>query len=122
MVVRRHSTVRIVSSVIVTLLLVAMTAGLLYVFLKAADAAAGADEKTRADLGRLAWLGMALLGVSAVLLFGSLARTLRFCLRKQAPSKPTPYVDAWAEAGRRIKLPDDEEESEQDPDAETPDE
>ena len=120
--VRRHSTARIVSSVIVTLLLAAMAAGLLYVFLKAADAAAGADERTRADLGRLAWLGMALLSISAVLLFGSLVRTLRFCLRKQAPREPTPYVDAWAEAGRRIKLPDDEEESEQDPDAETPDE
>lgn len=106
---RHSSTARIVSSVVVTLLLAAMAVGLVHVFVKAAAAAADADEKTRAALGRLAWVGMALVGMSAVLLLWSLARTLRLCLPRRTRSEPTPYVNAWAEAGRRIRAPDEDE-------------
>jgi O-antigen ligase len=37
-----------------------------------------------------------------------------FFPRRRDPVKPTEYVDAWEEAGRRMKVPEDEQQEEED--------
>lgn len=102
------------SAVVVTVLLAFMTAALGYMVHVVAAQAGQADPKTHSALARLAWLTLLLLGVSAVLLVWSAARTLRLFVARRERHPPTPYVDAWAEAGRRMKV-DDEEDNEDEP-------
>lgn len=102
-------TARRISSIVVTVLLAVIAAGMVYVVLTVTAATEGADEPTRKGLARLAWIGMLLLAVAVVLLVWSLARTLRLYLAKPQPHAPTKYVDAWSEAGRRVQVDEDEE-------------
>jgi len=111
-------TARKISSIVVTVLLAVIGGGMVYVVVTVTGAAEGADEPTRKGLARLAWIGMVLLGLVAVLLVWSLARTLRLYLTKPQPHTPTTYVDAWSEAGRRVQVEDDDEDDvEEDEDA-----
>ena len=111
---------RRVSSIVVTVLLAVIAAGMVYVVLTVTGAAAGADEPTRRGLARLAWIGMLLLAVSVVLLVWSLARTLRLYLARPQQHRPTEYVDAWSEAGRRMQVESEPEEDDDEADEDSP--
>ncbi|MFW6062084.1 MAG: hypothetical protein ACOC93_04675 [Planctomycetota bacterium] len=75
---------------------------------------AGGDE--RDAWTRLALLCMALLALTLVLLVGVLVRRMGQGLgEKPKPRKPTPHMDAWSEAGRRIQLPDEDDSDDGDP-------
>ena len=78
-----------------------------------ARAAGGAEDVlVRRFVGRLAWFSLALLGLTAVLLFWSLVRLFRSRVPPRRGRIRTPYVNAWELAGKRFKL---EEHGEQDP-------
>ena len=74
-----------------------------YYLLPATAAAAGADQAGRKSLAAHSAL---LLAVLLVILFCGLLLTFRvgrmFLPRKTGPRTKTKYVDAWAEAGRRL--------------------
>ena len=79
----------------------------------------GIDAPERASLQRLAWLGVAVLSVVLLVLFWLTVRLLKAReLGRELPHPPAPYVDAWAAAGERFKLEDDEDDlpEEDDPD------
>jgi putative copper export protein len=106
-------TARRISSIVVTVLLAVIAAGMVYVVLAVTDAKEGADDPTLKGLARLAWIAMLLLAVAVVLLVWSLARTLRLYLARPQPHTPTTYVDAWSEAGRRIQVDEEDDEDEE---------
>ena len=90
--------------VIALVALIAFLTGMLYlVFAKAASAEPG----LQAYLMRLAWLSGAVLFLSILILLGVVIRRISARLT-QPPEKykPTGYVDAWTEAGRRVKAED----------------
>jgi hypothetical protein len=65
-----------------------------------------ADEKTQSLLQSWAIVSVALLGVTIIALVAIISRWIRKAIRLDEPLPPTPhYVDAWAEAGRRMKAP-----------------
>ncbi len=78
--------------------------GLLYlVFAMAAPA----DPERQAYLMRWAWLTGAVLCLSLIILAGAVIRYVASRLTEPPePFKPTGYVDAWTEAGRRLKAED----------------
>ncbi len=65
---------------------------------------------------RMAWLSAALLGLTLVLLLWAVVRYVKFRTYAAQRSRPTPYVDAWALAGKRFQLDDEEEEQDDEPD------
>ncbi len=73
--------------------------------------ATAAEGASRGYFARLAVVSAALLALCAVVLAWATIRYLRFRLQQRhwREHKPTPYVDAWAEAGRRIKVDEDGE-------------
>ena len=77
------------------------------------------NPQTQGLLVRLAWTAAVLLGLIVVLLIWSVTRYLKRRLHPAEKSPPTSYVDAWSEAGKRLKLPDadKEDENRSDPDA-----
>ena len=87
-----------------------MIAGRFYL-LPAAAAASHADPARRKVLAAQAML---VLAVVLVILLVSLLLTFRvsrfFRPRPPTTIKPTKYVDAWAESGRRMKVPEKEQE------------
>ena len=66
-------------------------------------------DTLRRTAGKIAWLAASIISFDAILLLLSLSRFLRSRLTSNSSSKPTEYVDAWAEAGARVKLEDDED-------------
>lgn len=77
------------------------------------------DKKAENLLQTVAWISVALLGLTLVMIFGVVARFLRRRLAGlEGPvHSRTEYVDAWALAGKRAKPepePDDQEEGEVD--------
>ena len=89
--------------------LMAITIGLATLMLLAAQAVHDTEEALmQKTLARLAWLAAALLGLTLVMLFWTAARWFRSRIHRLDAASPTPYVDAWALAGRRFKLPADE--------------
>lgn len=80
--------------------------GVLFVLSKVA---AQADQETRRVLVRVMWVAAAGIATDALLLLWLLLRWMRGkTLSSAAPPTETPYVDAWAEAGRRLKVDDEE--------------
>ena len=71
--------------------------------LPAAAAAHGSDPASRKLLVAVSWMVLLILLLSLFTLFVVLFRPGRMFLpRKSSPRTRTPYVDAWAEAGRRL--------------------
>jgi len=102
-------TVRSLSFLFVAVGLVLICAGLgAMLFLAVSAAHQAADLPTKKLLIRMAWISLVLLLLSLLLLVAAAFRHARYRLEAQQPTRPTPHVDAWAEAGRRFKLPDDE--------------
>ena len=70
----------------------------------------GIDEPARKSLQRLAWLGVTVLSVVLLVLFWLTVRLLKAReLGQELPPPHAPYVDAWAAAGERFELAEDEE-------------
>jgi hypothetical protein len=102
-----------VSLAILILSLTALASGLGVLTLLTARAAGGTEDvEVRRSVGKLAWLSLALLGLTAVLLFWSVVRLFRSRVGARRSRTKTPYVNAWALAGKRFKL---EEHPDQDP-------
>jgi hypothetical protein len=90
------------AALIVCLVLVAAGMGvLLYVTLHSVDQV---KSYQRPGMIRLAWVTLLVLAVVLVLLLWALIRIIALRLRPQ-PHEQTPYVDAWALAGRRADAP-----------------
>ncbi|MGB7160873.1 MAG: hypothetical protein WBD40_22610 [Tepidisphaeraceae bacterium] len=81
-----------------------------YYLMPAMDAALDADPKQRRGLAAYSWLLMALV---LFILFVGLMLTFRFGRfffpRSAPPPSKTKYVDAWAESGKRISVPEEAE-------------
>lgn len=92
-------------------LLVLVSAGLVWIIQAAAITAGGVqDQASKRALAHMAWLAMALLGVTLVVLLWVGLRWLRLGLTPKPQKHPQgPRVSPWSEAGRRI-VPDEDEE------------
>ena len=64
-------------------------------------------EAIRKTAGQIAWVAASMISFDAILLLLALSRFLRSRLTSTISSEPTEYIDAWAEAGARLKLEDD---------------
>ncbi len=70
----------------------------------------GVGEEARKHLTRLAWVGMLLLAFDVVVLFWLTIRAVS-TRNKVRQTQPTTYIDAWAAAGERIQIDDDDEDT-----------
>jgi len=79
-----------------------------YYLMPAMDAALSAGPKQRRHLAAYSWLLMSLV---LLILFVGLMMTFRigrfFFPRSAPPPAKTKYVDAWAESAKRVSVPDD---------------
>ncbi len=105
---------RTISFVVITVFLIgcAITLGLLIAMIAANIG--DADGKTKHLLGRFAWICTVMLGVTLVFLFWHVMRFLRFRMSGGEKFSPTPYVNAWSEAGRRMQVPPEDDEEHED--------
>ena len=69
-------------------------------------AAADAPSDTRLGLAHLAWVCLALLGGTFLVLVWTVLRYVRFRTARPPRRRPTPHVDAWKLAGQRLRLED----------------
>lgn len=98
----RPGRARHVVLLLVLLVLCLVLAGLLAAVLRNYPSA---DEPAQKLLLRLAWTAAVLLGICLVALMWMFIRWLRARLTPAPLLPKTEYVDAWAEAGRRIRVP-----------------
>jgi hypothetical protein len=88
---------------------VVLTIALNRYLIPAAAAAQGADPAARRQLAALSALVLSVLLVCMLVMLVILFRPGRmFLMRKSEPRTRTKYVDAWAEAGRRLEVEPDE--------------
>ncbi len=84
-----------------------------YYLMPAMDAAIDATPKQRRGLAAYAWLLMSLV---LLVLFVGLMMTFRigrfFFPRSTPPPSKTKYVDAWAESGKRLAVPEPDQNTE----------
>jgi len=105
---------QVISFAIRAAVLLAVAIGLAAQTFMAAEAAGQmTDEPARKLLAKIAWLSVAMLGLTLLLLFWTVARFFRRRLPGGLAHHRTPYVDAWALAGKRFQLDDSESESEE---------
>ncbi len=89
-------------------LLVLLVAGLTASVFIASDGAGRADdEREKEAFLRLAVVSGVLLAMALVLLLWTFLRLALGRFHSPRLRKPTPFVDAWAEAGRRVRLEED---------------
>jgi hypothetical protein len=70
--------------------------------------AQGADSIARRQLAAISSLVLAIILTSLIVVLMLILRPGRFFLpRKSDPKTRTKYVDAWAEAGQRMEVPED---------------
>ncbi len=69
------------------------------------------DDQTRRLLYQLAWVATVTLGITLLLLMFVILRWIRLRLKPPTKLPETHYIDAWSEAGKRIRLPDAENEN-----------
>ncbi len=96
--------------------LVLVSSGLTGVIWITASAYGGADEETRQRLYQLAWVAIATLGVTLLLLMLIILRWIRLRLKPPVKLPKTHYIDAWSEAGKRFRLPNAEDEEDEEDD------
>jgi hypothetical protein len=95
---------RTANFVVVVALLGLIVVGLAVLFAATAQGAGkAASPATQKYLVRLAWLSFALLATTLLLLSWVVAHYVLSRLRPEG-HPPTPYVDAWALAGKRLKV------------------
>jgi drug/metabolite transporter (DMT)-like permease len=86
-------------------LLAGILAALVWVMVRAY---AQADEQTRELLRGLTWTAAATLSLTLLALMWVMLRWARMKIKGPPKLPPTPYVDAWSEAGKRIHLDEDD--------------
>ncbi len=109
MAIERPRLIRRIEFAVMVITLMVMATGLgCLMFITAGHAADEPDSDTRKMLARLAWMSLALLALVVVVLAWLVIRhaALRLRERKTKPA-PTPYVNSWALAGKRIQIPPD---------------
>ena len=107
---RRLDRRRLASFAAVVVLLLVMIAALGWLFHVTVRLPGDVDAHRRDSLARLAWVSLVLLGMAVLMLFWTVARYVKFLLaHDRERGEPTTYVDAWSEAGKRVKLDDQEE-------------
>lgn len=108
-------TTRSVSFVFVVLGLVGIAAGQAAMLVVTTQGAQRiSHEPTQRLLLRLAWLSLVLLCLTLLMLLWAVIRHLRYRLRAEPPVKPSRYVNAWALAGKRFQLDDEDEQTDDD--------
>ena len=96
------------SKVVSLALLVLLVAGLTVSVFIASDGAGRADdEREKEAFLRLAVVSGVLLAMALVLLLWTFLRLALRWFHSPSLRRPTPFVDAWAEAGRRVRLEED---------------
>lgn len=111
----KQRTVRTANFIILIVSLTAMATGLALLTLVTTRAAGRiGDTETQKLLMRLAWVALALLCLTLVLLLWAVMRFVRSRIRFSRQRTHTPYVDAWALAGKRFKLPEEQPEGNDD--------
>lgn len=100
---------RTVSFVLVLFWLLLLAGGLGVLMFALLHEADQSDLEARLFRFRLAWICLALLGGVLVLIVWTIMRYVRQRALPHGSRKPTPYVDAWAAAGQRFQLRDDDE-------------
>ena len=96
---RINYTVLVVSLVLVSLVL----GGVIWITTRAYGQG---DDQTRRLLYQLAWVATVTLGITLLLLMFVILRWIRLRLKPPTKLPETHYIDAWSEAGKRIRLPD----------------
>ena len=109
----RKRTLRAASFAVVVVMLTAICVGLAAMVAITTQGAKQADGAARAYFYRMAWLSLALLALSVIVLVWVVIHHVSGRLGRKSPHPPTEYVDAWALAGKRFKLEEDEEDSDQ---------
>ncbi|MBS3735075.1 MAG: hypothetical protein KGY99_09145 [Phycisphaerae bacterium] len=100
---RRRRVFRTVNFALAVIGLLVIAGAMAAMIAIAARAAAQAEPDARKYFYHLAWIAAAMLGVALVMLAWTCVRHLR---RGRAyRTRPTRYVDAWGEAGRRFQPP-----------------
>lgn len=102
---------RVVNLIVTVGLLVILAVGLGVIAVLSAQVAG--HQATPTDRHLLGWLSavaLTLLAMVLVLLFWVVVRHVRARLNAGDEKKPTPYIDAWAESGKRFKLDKEEDE------------
>jgi len=106
---------RTVSMVVTVIGLVVIAAVLTWLVVVTTRQAQHSDERTREGLVRLAYVSLVLLGMTLVLLGWVVVRHLITRGGRKADRRPTPYVNAWEEAGRRFQLDESDLPEDQEP-------
>jgi len=115
--IEKPGTMRAVNFALTAMGLLAIAGVLIALLVITARAAGSATEANRPYFIRLAWLSAALLALCLLMFAWVVVRYYRHRISGPQQRTKTEYSDAWAEAGRRFKLPDDEQ---PDADAESP--
>ncbi|MHC4294409.1 MAG: hypothetical protein ACYSTL_02365 [Planctomycetota bacterium] len=114
--------VRISHFVVTVVLLVGIVVGTGVLIAMATQAGSVTEDVVmRRLLGRMAIVLFVLLALALLLLLSSVMRFYR-ARHMRLPRTRTPYVDAWALAGKRFKLENEQSESELDEQSEQEDE
>ncbi|MGC9455153.1 MAG: hypothetical protein ACP5HU_09850 [Phycisphaerae bacterium] len=114
--VRRPSAARTISFAILFASLIIAAGMLVALLVTMLDRAEATDDpELRRILVRVAWATLVMLAVDMLVLLWGAMRFMSRVLGAPPPRRPpTPYIDAWAEAGRRLKLEEQDEDDEED--------
>lgn len=114
--VRERPDGQLINSAVLIVALAAIVGGVTYLMLSSLQAAAHvADPLTKRILVRLAWVALLLLALAVILLVWAIMRLIRSRISFRRSHSRAPYVDAWALAGQRVQL-DEEDMPEQEDD------
>jgi hypothetical protein len=94
---------------LLTVSLAAMAGMLAWMCALTLRASGGDAGETARLLSTLAVASVGLLGLTLIALLGVVLRWIRTSIGLHKPLPPSHYVDAWAEAGKRIQAPPDED-------------
>lgn len=111
MAIDRPSVLRSIDFAIVAISLAVIGTALgCLVFITTSHAAAATDPNVRRYLLRLAWISLTLLLFVVLVFVWLVVRRVSLLMRqRRRPAEPTPYLDAWALAGKRFKLSAEDE-------------
>ena len=110
---RIYRTINLVLIVAILFLIAAASTATLVTATRAAGLVKD-NPPIRRLVARIALLSAATLGLALVLLLWVLMRAAAGALRARKPQQPTAYVDAWAAAGERFQLDEDDTEADED--------
>ena len=112
--VDRQRTLHAASFAIVVVTLVAICAGLAaMIVITTRGAREAAEGPKESYYYRMAWLSLALLALTVIVFVWVIIHHISGRLARKSPRQTTAHVDAWALAGKRFKLEEDEDSDEE---------